>query len=160
MDSAFTTEKAARRSGPQTNTILGKHPLEAESSADGAKRARLDVQPGAAQGKGVEVDVGQLPIESVIQAVMEGLEVVSLELLLKAFDNARRALIEETDDAQPLLASALGVFGEVKDEDEEILNPLDMDLEDEDDLLVCPFAHLSLITPLTHLRSYIHSHGE
>jgi hypothetical protein len=27
---------------------------------------------------------------------------------------------------------------EVKDEDDEILNPLDMDVEDDEDLLVCP----------------------
>ena len=27
---------------------------------------------------------------------------------------------------------------EAKDEDDEILNPLDMDVEDDEDLLVCP----------------------
>lgn len=57
--------------------------------------------------------------------------------------NARRALLDNTADAQPLLAVPLGVdtgrSSGVKDEDlDEILNPLEMDLEDDEDLLVRP----------------------
>ena len=48
--------------------------------------------------------------------------------------NARRALNENAADAVPLLGTSLGIVKqEVKDElDDEVLNPLDMDMEDED----------------------------
>lgn len=53
--------------------------------------------------------------------------------------NAKRALQENSADAQPLLAAALGISNVVKEEEEEeILNPLDME-DDDDDLLVSFF---------------------
>jgi len=57
----------------------------------------------------------------------------------------RAALQQGRPDAIPLLRQALLPLGamdqakeEAKDEDDEILNPLDMDVEDDEDLLVCP----------------------
>nr|XP_019049865.1 symplekin [Kwoniella bestiolae CBS 10118]OCF28795.1 symplekin [Kwoniella bestiolae CBS 10118] len=147
MEHAFATEASMRRERRKAKTP-GKHPMEvseneAESSEQAQKRARLQVdlgiRPGTGRGKGLEVDVGDLPVESVIEAVMQGLEIVPLELLNGAFENARRAIIEGTPDAIPLLASVLGVGVtkvEPKEEDvDEILNPLDMDLDDDDLLL-------------------------
>ncbi|WWD21274.1 hypothetical protein CI109_105758 [Kwoniella shandongensis] len=134
MEAAFVAEQQARKDRKKGLKQTLKHPMEAESSEQAAKRARLEVQPGVGLGRGPEVDVTTFPVEAVIDAVMTGLEVVPLELLTRAFDNARRALAERTGDAIPLLATALGVVKEeVKEEDDdEILNPLDMDLDDED----------------------------
>ncbi|KAK8844072.1 hypothetical protein IAR55_006866 [Kwoniella newhampshirensis] len=140
MDIAFQAELQARKDRKKGLKQTLKHPMEAESSEQAAKRARLEVQPGVGLGRGPEVDVTTLPVEAVIDAVMTGLEVVPPDLLTRAFENARRALAENTGDAIPLMAAALGVIKEeVKDEDEEeIMNPLDMDLDDEDLLLEQP----------------------
>ena len=84
MDLLFAREleeRKARRLG----AILGKHPSEAESSAQAAKRARLSVTAGRA-GKGVEVDVSLMPLDSVIDAVLAGLEIMTEDLMLRAFD--------------------------------------------------------------------------
>lgn len=62
----------------------------------------------------------------------------------------RAALQQGRPDAVPLLRQALLPEGgidqareEVKDEDDEILNPLDMDVEDDEDLLVRFSHHLA-----------------
>lgn len=68
---------------------MDKHPLEAESSAQGAKRARFDgplVSQGSGKGKGPEADVSTFPLESVIDVVMAGLAVVDAELMREAFE--------------------------------------------------------------------------
>ncbi|WWC72850.1 uncharacterized protein I206_106814 [Kwoniella pini CBS 10737] len=137
MESAFIAEAQARK---ERRKNKGKHAMDepvAESSEQAQKRARLEMRSGTGVGKGPEVDISQLPVEQVIDAVMEGLDVVSLELLNTAFENARQAIVNSSPEAIPLLASVLGVDKvEPKDEDlDEILNPLDMDLDDDDLLL-------------------------
>lgn len=142
METAFISEQAERRARrqapPPANPVLGKHPNEAESSAQAAKRARLGVQVGRLGGQGPLVDVSTLPADGVIEAVMEALELVPLEAIQAAFENARRALQEGLPDAMDVLAVPLGLQetgakDEVKDQgDDEVLNPLDMDMEDDD----------------------------
>ncbi|OCF78893.1 symplekin [Kwoniella mangroviensis CBS 8886] len=147
MESAFATEVSMRREMRKAKTP-GKHAMEvndneAESSEQAQKRARLQgelrVQPGSGSGKGPEFDVTNLPVESVIEAVMQGLDVAPLELLNHAFDNAREAIVGGTSDSHLLLASVLGVgIAKVEpkeEESDEVLNPLDMDLDDDDLLL-------------------------
>ncbi|KAK4684675.1 symplekin, partial [Tremellales sp. Uapishka_1] len=125
--------KKARKVKSEAST-LGKHSMEAETSLNGAKRMKMEIQveAGTGQGRGPEVDVSDLPVEMVIELVMSGLDVVTVDLMRQAFENARRALVDDLPTAQPLLMSSLGV---VKEEDDEILNPLEMDLDDEDLLL-------------------------
>ncbi|WVQ92978.1 hypothetical protein IAU59_000040 [Kwoniella sp. CBS 9459] len=160
MEAAFVSEQTARRERRRAAKAAQppKHPLdpgasgtEPESSEQAFKRAKIesgeikiDVQPGSGMGKGPEVDISEIEVEKVIEAVMTGLEVVPMELLNDAFENARRNLAEGTPDAIPILAAALGVSaglsaakGEpVKEEEfDEVLNPLDMDLDDDDLLL-------------------------
>ncbi|WWC63751.1 uncharacterized protein I303_106356 [Kwoniella dejecticola CBS 10117] len=137
MESAFVAEAQARK---ERRRNKGKHLMDepiAESSEQAQKRARLEIRSGSGVGSGPEADISQLPVETVIDAVMEGLDVVPLELLNTAFENARRALADNGPEALPLIASILGVVKvEPKEEDlDEILNPLDMDLDDDDLLL-------------------------
>ena len=90
MEAAFALEQEERRARRYAETkaavhVLGKHPMEAESSEQGAKRARIGVEVGRWGGRGVEVDVSALPIESVIDVVMEALEAVPVESIQRAF---------------------------------------------------------------------------
>lgn len=138
MELAYAADMEERRQR-RANLASGKHPLEAdaESSAGAAKRARLDVQPGSADGKGsVIVDVSQFDVEAVIEAVMRGLEVISDEALNQAFDHARQAILDDDPAAVQVLASCL-FTEDVKAEEDVVLNPLDMDLDD-DELLMEP----------------------
>ncbi|GFZ47057.1 hypothetical protein JCM24511_04798 [Saitozyma sp. JCM 24511] len=137
MEVAFVAEQTARKARkaavPAQAQVLGKHPWEAESSAQAAKRARYEVQAGTMEGRGVLFDVSTIPIEAVIDVVMEGLRVVSSEDLQRAFENARRALFEGRPDAAHVLALALGTGPGVKEEEEEeVLNPLEMEMDDEE----------------------------
>ncbi|WRT69315.1 uncharacterized protein IL334_006299 [Kwoniella shivajii] len=136
MESAFVVEASTRKERRKAKAP-GKHAMEAESSEQAQKRARLEVQTGSGIGKGPEVDISDIPVDKVIDAVMEGLDIVPIELLNVAFDNARRAITEGSINAIPVLASALGLSKmEPKEEDfDEVLNPLDMDLDDDDLLL-------------------------
>jgi symplekin len=90
MEVAFVSEQTARKARkavlPAQAQVLGKHPGEAESSAQAAKRARYEVQAGTMEGRGVVFDVSTFPIEAVIDVVMEGLQVVSSEDLQRAFE--------------------------------------------------------------------------
>lgn len=90
MEVAFVAEQTARKARkaavPAQAQVLGKHPWEAESSAQAAKRARYEVQAGTMEGRGVLFDVSTIPIEAVIDVVMEGLRVVSSEDLQRAFE--------------------------------------------------------------------------
>lgn len=138
MEIAYADDMEERRQR-RANLAAGKHPLEAEaeSSAGAAKRARIDVQPGSADGKGrVIVDVSQFALEPVIEAVMRGLEVISDEVLNRAFDSARQAILD--DDPAAVQALAPSLFGEDVKLEDEVLNPLDMDLDDDDELLMEP----------------------
>ncbi|WVF65302.1 hypothetical protein IAT40_000026 [Kwoniella sp. CBS 6097] len=160
MEAAFVAEQTARRERRRSAKVAqpAKHPMDpsvggidAESSEQAFKRAklesggaRIDVQPGSGFGRGPEVDISELEVDKVIEVVMAGLEVVPMELLNQAFENARRNLAEGTADAIPLLAAALGVSTSVsavkaeavkEEEYDEVLNPLDMDLDDDDLLL-------------------------
>ncbi|OCF38750.1 symplekin, partial [Kwoniella heveanensis CBS 569] len=160
MEAAFVAEQTARRERRRAAKAAqsAKHPMDnspsgvdPESSEQAHKRAKLEsegavlqVQPGPGAGKGVEVDISGIEVDKVIEAVMAGLEVVPMELLDQAFENARRNLAEGTPDAIPVLAAALGISTgvaavkaeAVKEEDyDEVLNPLDMDLDDDDLLL-------------------------
>ncbi|WWC90959.1 uncharacterized protein L201_005897 [Kwoniella dendrophila CBS 6074] len=141
MEAAFTHEAQTRKERRKATKAPGKHQRdvepEAESSQQAQKRARLEMKSGSGVGKGPEVDISDIPLEQVIDAVMEGLEVVPLELLNIAFENAKKAIMEGSPDSIPLLASVLGVGKvEPKEEDlDEVLNPLDMDLDDDDLLL-------------------------
>lgn len=85
MDLAFAAEQEERKRrranvkmepGPST-----KHPLEAESSADAVKRAKVESGVSSA-----EVDVTRYPVEAVIDIVMAGLQAVSVEQLTAAFE--------------------------------------------------------------------------
>lgn len=137
MEMAYAADMEERRQR-RANLASGKHPLEAdaESSAGAAKRARLEVQTGSADGKGrVLVDVSQYALEPVIEAVMRGLEVISDEVLGRAFENARQAILDDDPDAVHSLAPAL--FGDDVKLEDVVLNPLDMDLDD-DELLMEP----------------------
>lgn len=138
---ADTEERRARRARMQASA--GKHPLEAdaESSTGAAKRQRLEVLPGSGDGRGgVFVDVSQFALEPVVDAVMTGLTVVTDDLLNRAFENARTAILENAPDAVRVLAPAL-FKDEPKIEEEEIVNPLDMELDDEDLLVGCGAEH-------------------
>jgi hypothetical protein len=77
MEVAFVSEQTARKARkavlPAQAQVLGKHPGEAESSAQAAKRARYEVQAGTMERR-------------VIDVVMEGLQVVSSEDLQRAFE--------------------------------------------------------------------------
>jgi symplekin len=112
---------------------------DAESSGAGgsaAKRRRLEVLPGSGDGRGgVIVDVSQFAVEPVVDVVMAGLSAVSDQLLKQAFDNARTAILENAPDAVRVLAPSL--FTEQPKEEEAIVNPLDMELDD-DELLMEP----------------------
>lgn len=89
MDAALDTERIEKYARLETRAAganLGKHPVEAESSADAVKRARLEVELGAGEGKGAEVDISGLPVQGVIEAVMAGLMAASVEQLHRAFN--------------------------------------------------------------------------
>ncbi|BEI87101.1 hypothetical protein CcaverHIS002_0704470 [Cutaneotrichosporon cavernicola] len=136
MELAYAADMEERRQR-RAKLASGKHPLEADAESSTAKRARLDVQPGSGDGKGrVMVDVSQFALEPVIDVVLHGLQAISDEMLVRAFDNAKQAIQDNDPDAVPVLASCL--LGEdVKLEEDVVLNPLDMDLDD-DELLMEP----------------------
>ncbi len=85
MESAFFEEQEGRKVRRETRADA-KHSMEAESSADGAKRAKSAVPPGPGLGGGVDVDVTSIPVEAVIELVMATLGTVSMEHLRWAFD--------------------------------------------------------------------------
>ena len=88
MEIAMIEEQEARKSRRNAKSGRGieKHMIEAESSADGAKRARLEGHSGSGQGSGAEVDVTSISVDIVIDLVMAGLSAVSLDHLRWAFD--------------------------------------------------------------------------
>jgi symplekin len=165
MEQAFPLEQEERRqrrqraqtsSGPQAGAPGPsglKHGLEPESSADAVKRAKLDVNGARVPNSG-EVDISSLVLERIVDGVMGGLGAISMENLLKRLEvssagssvlsvraadvqSAKQALIDDTPDAIPLLAASFGVVPGQPQAEEAVLNPLDMDLDDdEDDLLV------------------------
>lgn len=166
MDNAFETEQLERKARQTGRSgALGKHPADAESSTDAIKRAKIEPvesMPAAVRPSiNREIDISPLPEQLVIDMVMRGLEAISAEALTHILDvrdigsicyspNAkadgqtnRRALQDGRPEAIPLLRQALlgeeagqATKTEPKDEDDEILNPLDMDVEDDEDLLV------------------------
>ncbi|ODN76924.1 hypothetical protein L202_05498 [Cryptococcus amylolentus CBS 6039] len=150
MEDAFVEEATARKERRRGT----KHPMEPpagvdpESSEQAAKRARLEGSAGgvgSGVGKGPVVDISGMGVEEVVETVISGLRSVSSQTLVSALENARQALREGSLDAQPLLASPLGVgaAGEVKAEDEEIVNPLDIE-DDDDDLLMMDDPELAI----------------
>lgn len=93
LEVAWASEQEARRlkkasTQPDPYAAGNKHPLEAESSAQAAKRARMEafVMQGTGMGKGPEVDVSGFAIEAVVDVVMAGLAVVDVELMRAAFE--------------------------------------------------------------------------
>ncbi|ORX39335.1 Symplekin tight junction protein C terminal-domain-containing protein [Kockovaella imperatae] len=138
MELAFVAEQEARKQRREEAKIkqeANKHSMEAESSEQAAKRARMESRAGSGMGKGPEVDVSVYPLEAVVDAVMAGLHGIPPETLKMSFEVARQALAENSPDAIRLLAPALGAKEDDKDGDDEILNPLEMDMDDEDLLL-------------------------
>ncbi|WVQ74393.1 hypothetical protein IAR50_003994 [Cryptococcus sp. DSM 104548] len=148
MEDAFVEEAALRKERRRGM----KHPMdppgaEPESSEQAAKRARLEGSAGgvgSGVGKGPVVDISGMPVEEVVESVISGLRSVSSQTLVSALENARQALRENSLDAQPLLATSLGVAStEAKAEDEEIVNPLDIQ-DDDDDLLMMDDPELAI----------------
>ena len=89
VDVAFVAEQDARkmkREQAWTQTAEVKHEMEAESSQQGAKRARLQVEAGSGVGRGPEFDVSVFPIDQVIDVVMLGLAAIDPDTLRSAFD--------------------------------------------------------------------------
>jgi len=88
MEPAFVEEQEARRARREARSeqAAGKQLIEAEGSADGAKRAKLELQSGSGQGRGAEIDVTSIPVEAVIELVLAGLSAVPLDHLRYAFD--------------------------------------------------------------------------
>ncbi|ORY28819.1 Symplekin tight junction protein C terminal-domain-containing protein [Naematelia encephala] len=139
MDVAWQKEREERRARLGGSV---KHELDGEtmgeSSEMAAKRARMDVVLGSGKGRGMEVDVTTLPVDAVVETVIGILEIAPDDFIRQAFENARIALRADSVDVSPLLASSLGlVKDEIKDEDETdlVLDPLDMDVDDDEDLL-------------------------
>ena len=88
MELAFVAEQQARGErrtrGPDPLATTSKHPIEAESSAEGAKRAKIE---GLVERDLVSnIDVTSIPVDTVIQVVMAGLEAVTTERLRLAFE--------------------------------------------------------------------------
>ncbi|KAL7425087.1 hypothetical protein Q5752_000775 [Cryptotrichosporon argae] len=111
-----------------------KHPLPAESSAEASKRARVE------EARPSDVDVASLPADAVVQGVFSALRAMSVESINRAFDNVRRSIANNEPGAPHALAIVLGLAQpepEVK-VDDDMLNPLEMELDDEDDLLLQP----------------------
>lgn len=137
MEQAWTDDSENRRAR-RAYIAAGKHLLDdAESSSSANKRARLEVKPGTGDGRsGVVVDVSQFALEPVIDAVIAGLSAASDDLLSRAFENARQAITNNAPDAMQVLAPSLFPPDQVKQElEDEVLNPLDMDLDDEELLM-------------------------
>jgi hypothetical protein len=65
---------------PQAMTVGVKHTLEPESSADGAKRAKLEAETSG-WTRGPDADVSVLPLRAVMDGVIEGLRGISSERL-------------------------------------------------------------------------------
>lgn len=97
MEPAYVIEQEAReaRRAVKVEQVLGKHSAppesQAESSADAAKRAKLEAETptvGLGIGKGPEIDVTslQLPLQTVIELVIANLETLSEEILNRAFE--------------------------------------------------------------------------
>ena len=99
MEVAFPSEHEERRrnrrlrvedAAEPTGAHGAKHALEAESSTDAAKRAKLETtvahQPGSGSGKGPEVDISRFPLEGVIQGVMSSLNAISVEQLTRTMN--------------------------------------------------------------------------
>ncbi|KAL1405143.1 hypothetical protein Q8F55_008768 [Vanrija albida] len=139
MELAWQSDAEARRARrARIASGAAKHPLEPEagSSAGPSKRARIEVMPGTGDGRGaILVDVSKLPLAPVVDAVMAGLAAVTDEFLNRAFENARQAIINEDPEAITVLSSSLFKEGELKAEEDEVINPLDVDLEDDDDFV-------------------------
>lgn len=132
MEQAWAADAEERRRR-RAQLASGKHPLEAEaeSSAVAAKRARLEVPLGPADGKAaVMIDVSQFEVEPVIDTVMGVLTAISAEALNRAFENAKKAILEDSPDAVDVLAPAL--FANDVKREAGLVNPLDIALDDED----------------------------
>ena len=96
METAWSTEveeRTARRAQAQARVaaplvkteplalpVGTKHVLEPESSADGAKRAKLEAEV-ANWTKGPEVDITSVPLQLVIEGMIEGLRGIQAERL-------------------------------------------------------------------------------
>lgn len=96
MESAWSTEveeRSARRAQAQARVaaplvkieplalpVGTKHALEPESSADGAKRAKLEAEV-ASWTKGPEVDITSVPLQLVIEGMIEGLRGIQADRL-------------------------------------------------------------------------------
>ena len=88
MDLAFIAEQDARRlrrDEAKVKQEASKHSMEAESSEQAAKRARLEVA-GSGLGKGPEVDVSGFPLHAVVEAVLSGLHNISVDGLRASFE--------------------------------------------------------------------------
>lgn len=90
MELAFVEEQEARRARREAKSGI-KHSMEAESSADGAKRAKLEISTGAAMITS-DMDVTSIPVERVVDIVMATLGGVSLDNLHWAFDVSNTAV--------------------------------------------------------------------
>lgn len=101
MEQAFPAEHEERRRNRRLRVEGGateptamqgtKHTLEAESSADAVKRAKLETtaashRAGSGSGRGVEVDISRFPLEAVIEGVMSSLNTISPEQLTQTMD--------------------------------------------------------------------------
>jgi symplekin len=100
MEQAFPSEHEERRRNRRLRAegaveapgMQGvKHALEAESSADAAKRAKMETVPiphqaGSGIGRGVEVDISRFPLEGVIEAVMSSLNAISADHLTRTME--------------------------------------------------------------------------
>lgn len=91
----------------------------------------MEVPLGPADGRAtVMIDVSQFALEPVVDTVMSVLAAIPAESLTRAFDNAKKNILDESPDAVDVLARAL-LKEDVKVEDQ-IINPLDMALDDEE----------------------------
>ena len=108
MDLAFVAEQDARRLRREAVKIKQestKHPMEAESSEQAAKRARTEIAMGSGKGKGPEIDVSSYPLDAVVDVVMTGLNAVSVESLKATFDvsqGSRYSLMSQRLRDKPL----------------------------------------------------------
>lgn len=96
IDAAWTVEveeRAARKMQAQARLTVrpvqvhtvsvpggAKHTLEPESSADGAKRAKLEAE-GSGWTKGPEVDISAAPMQLVVQGAIDGLRSIHQDRL-------------------------------------------------------------------------------
>ncbi|WVO15435.1 hypothetical protein L204_103093 [Cryptococcus depauperatus] len=139
MEAAFVGEAAARkerRLAMKHTVDVSETGFDPESSEQATKRAKLIGGIGSGTGKGPEIDVSQMELEDVVESVISSLRSVNYESITSALQNAQKALRENAPDMQPLLATILGVDVEDEDDEDEVLDPLGLDDEDEDLLML------------------------